>query len=219
MRIQIIACSMLREELNRAMLETGCTLPVHWMDRGLHNNPQHLREELQTRIDQLASSADLLLLAYGLCGGALDGLKSNGPKLVIPLFHDCIQMLLAGVRPPGCKAADSLYFTQSWLEDSAFLGHEYARFCAAHGEKTAQKVYRCMLQGYRAITLIDTGCYDLPQARATVNPIAQTLQLKCEVVDGSNRILRELLLGPWEESFCILNPGEVLTMNRFLDLT
>lgn len=217
MRTSLIACAMLRDELERAIEETGCTIPVHWIDRGLHSSPPRLRAEVQAMVDQLTPISDSILMAYGLCGGAMEGVMSTGARLVFPLFHDCIQLLLYGGDGKSHKRNDRLYFTQGWTEDEGFIGNEYAKFCARRGEKRAQKVYRSMLSGYRAVCLVDTGCYDLPRTMGRLQPVAQTLGLDCCVEPGSNEILKELLTGRWEKHFYVLEPGEPLSMVRFLD--
>lgn len=217
MRTSLIACAMLEDELKRAIEETGCTLPVHWIDRGLHNTPSRLRAEVQAVIDTLTPTSDTILMAYGLCGGAMEGLVSTGARLVFPLFHDCIQMLLFGADGENHKENDILYFTRGWTQDEQFIGNEYARFCARRGEKKARMAYRAMLSGYRSVCLVDTGCYELPPAMDKLRPVAQLLDLDCCVQPGSTEILKELLTGRWEKHFYILAPGHPLSMVEFLE--
>ncbi|MEG2098236.1 MAG: DUF1638 domain-containing protein, partial [Pseudoflavonifractor sp.] len=157
MKKMIIACSMLENELTRAMEETGCQTPICWVERGLHDAPAKLRQELQSLVDQYGPEYDALLLCYGFCGGALDGIVSPHAQLVLPAFHDCIQMLLC--RPDGAdaKAIDALYFTESWTQSPRFIGNEYADYCARCGGEKAQRAYRLMLQEYHSMTLVDTG--------------------------------------------------------------
>ena len=49
----IIACEMLRDELELAMETTGISYPTIWMEKGLHDDPQKLRNSLQAQLDAL----------------------------------------------------------------------------------------------------------------------------------------------------------------------
>jgi hypothetical protein len=100
MRELVIACSMLEDEVQEAMRQTGRELPILWMDRGLHEHPERLREELRSRIDS-ADDADVIMLTFALCGNALAGIGSQRAKLVLPKFDDCIHILTS--REPGSR--------------------------------------------------------------------------------------------------------------------
>lgn len=217
MRVGLIACAMLQCELEPILQELGYSYQPYWLERGLHDSPQRLREAVQAAVDQLSCNSDVILLAYGLCGGAMDGLRCSSAKLVLPLYHDCIQLLLAGAEPGVSKRADSLYFTNAWMEDDAFIVHSFQRALKKYGESKATKLFKKMLQGYRAIYIVDTGHYDIKAARRTLFPFSQKFGLEIQVIQGSNRILRQLLTGPWNENFYILTPGETLTTTRFLE--
>lgn len=64
-----------------------------FMEPGLHENPEKLKDALQKMINQL-SNVDFILLGYALCGNGLIGLTSKNATLVLPQYHDCIAMLL-----------------------------------------------------------------------------------------------------------------------------
>ncbi len=67
---------------------------------GWHSNPPDLRSRLQSAIDIASDDAerhyDAIVLAYGLCGRATDGLIARRVPLVIPRAHDCITLFLGG---------------------------------------------------------------------------------------------------------------------------
>ena len=49
----LIACSMMEDEIHQIFDCLNCSVPVVWIDRGFHNTPQKLKEELQKQIDLL----------------------------------------------------------------------------------------------------------------------------------------------------------------------
>ena len=61
----LISCAMLEDEVNHILEKTHLTLPVIWIDRGLHNRPENLNQLLQEHINQLQNQ-DEILLTFGL---------------------------------------------------------------------------------------------------------------------------------------------------------
>ena len=88
----LISCAMLEDEVNHILEKTHLTLPVIWIDRGLHNRPENLNQLLQEHINQLQNQ-DEILLTFGLCGNGTAGLVSPNTMLRLPKFDDCINML------------------------------------------------------------------------------------------------------------------------------
>lgn len=70
----LISCAMLEDEVNHILEKTHLTLPVIWIDRGLHNRPENLNQLLQEHINQLQNQ-DEILLTFGLCGNGTAGLS------------------------------------------------------------------------------------------------------------------------------------------------
>lgn len=46
----VIACEMVEDEVRKAMENTGADYPVIWVERGYHNEPDDLREELRVLV-------------------------------------------------------------------------------------------------------------------------------------------------------------------------
>jgi len=130
-RSVILACEMIEDEV-RLALEVVAPQerpPLVWVESGLHERPERLREVLQGLIDRLDSAAeageataipsvkpgrgpaadrrdqikvepvDEVVLALGFCGSALQGLKSKHLRLVFPRVDDCVALFLG----KGCR--------------------------------------------------------------------------------------------------------------------
>ena len=112
----LISCAMLEDEVNHILEKTHLTLPVIWIDRGLHNRPENLNQLLQEHINQLQNQ-DEILLTFGLCGNGTAGLVSPNTMLRLPKFDDCINMLAC--RQPRTERKqtqkDALYLTRAGL--------------------------------------------------------------------------------------------------------
>lgn len=215
MKELMIACSMLEDEVNLALKESGRSLPVLWMARGLHERPERLRAALQEAINR--AEAETVLLAFGLCGNALDGLESGGKRLVAPRFHDCVRMLLCA--EPGLQATlppDSLYFTDGWFRSQESLANQFRRCCGHWGEQSARRAYAALLRHYSALTLVDTGAFSLPEARERAGEAAALFGLEAKEATGSIRALRKLIAGHWDREFVIVGPGGRFSRRDFL---
>jgi hypothetical protein len=122
----ILACEMIEDEV-RLALETVAPEerpPVVWVESGLHERPERLKEALKKLLDVLDEGARTgttvavpsvrpgkgpadsrreqvmvepvkeVLLALGFCGNALAGLSARHMSLVFPRVDDCISLLL-----------------------------------------------------------------------------------------------------------------------------
>ena len=214
----LLCCEMLRDEVELAMERTGAQVPVVWVDAGLHEHPERLREELHNRIAQLETQYDTVLMGFCLCGNATVGVGGSRAKLVAPRFDDCIRMLMC--RQPGtvpdvdCRC---MYFTQGWTRsEEAYIGCQYQHACEKYGPVKGKRVYRSMLKNYTTLMLVDTGAYDMASCGDYVRQTAQALELEYGEVRGTIRILEKLLRHEWDEEFYCLEPGEVFSQMEFL---
>lgn len=212
----IIACSMLEDEVSLAMRTTGCTLPVVWLERGLHESPGKLRSELSAAIGE-QKDAGTILLAYTLCGNAIAGVGSAVSRLVVPRFDDCIHMSLAVRRgAPPAVDAHTLYYTRGWLLDDRSLGASFRSAGEKYGTEKARCIYRQILRNYRQIVLLDTGAYPLSEIRDELRSLAKEFKLSFGIRAGSVRILEKLFSGVWDEEFCIAEPGSHFRQEQFV---
>ena len=213
----LIACEMLRDELELAMETTGISYPTIWMEKGLHDTPQKLRDALQAQLDALPADCDLVLFAMAYCGGAMDGLMSKTARLAAPRFDDCIRLLLS-LEPGLHNGADarSLYFTRQWLTSDRYFFRDYESYIVRYGEKKAKKIIKLMLAHYEGYRMVDSGAYDVAAYEAEASEHAALLGLNYSVQPGSIRVLEKLLRQELDEEFCQAAPGEALTQRQFL---
>lgn len=214
----LIACEMLRDELELAMERTGIEYPTIWLDKGLHATPEKLRASLQDKIDQL-EQYDTILLGMALCGGALDGICCRHGRLAVPRFDDCIRILLS-LEPGMRNAADarSLYYTRQWLDSAGHISREQDAYVQRYGEKKAKKIMKLMLANYKTYCMVETGAYDLAQWEDRARADAAALELAYGTQTGTVRVLEKLLRQEFDGEFLVTAPGEVLKQRMFLDL-
>jgi hypothetical protein len=211
MKSAVVACRTIALELELAIRTTGVAYPVHWVDSKLHLRPEKLREQIQATIDAV-SDTDTIIIAFGLCGNGLTGIKSDRSQLILPRAEDCISLLLGSQQRRSLlsKQGARYYFTKGWIESEHNLTDEYEYCISRFGNERGRKIMRSMLKHYRYLTLIDTLAYDPAEYRHKIEELAGRLGLDWNIVTGSQRFFIKLLLGPWDEEFIVTAPGEAV---------
>ena len=75
MKTAVISCRTVEDEVTAAAARAGVDYPVAWLESGLHNTPNILRERFQETLDGL--DAERVLLAMGYCGNAISGVRAG----------------------------------------------------------------------------------------------------------------------------------------------
>ena len=215
MRIAVVACQTIRDELRLALQETGVNYPVLYIEAGLHNKPGALHGRIQRELDML-DNVDTVLLVFGYCGNSMLGVKSAKFQIIVPRVDDCISLLLGSTRARReiSQEMGTYFITKGWLECEQNIIWEYERCVVRYGEQRALRLMKRMLGHYRRFMVIDTGAYPVGSVMPRTSAFAQKLAMRHEVVPGSPRLLHKLLLGQWDEEFIILQPGEEFTLSE-----
>lgn len=216
----IIACSTLKNELSCAMEEIGCTFPVIWLESGLHNVPEKLRQALKDSLGQAdALGADRVLLSFGFCGNALNQLLTGHFELILPRADDCISLLIGSSkrRHQIQSEAGTYFMTKGWLDGERNIWKEYEYALEKYGSKRGQRIFDTMFGNYKRIGILDTRCYPLKPVMEEASRIAGKLNLALDTIPASNQYLIKLLTGPWpQDGFLTVPPNTRITLS---DLT
>ena len=201
---------------------------VRLFDQGLHNRPNHLRELLQAEVDAIQTGdCDALLLAYGLCGTAIQGLKTLHTPLVIPRAHDCITLYLGSrqryqaefTAHPGTFWYSLDYMEHNSDENTVALGASsqatldcaYETYVQKFGQENADYLMEVMgsWQSHytRAVYIhMDHNKDDTFESQARRD--ASHHGWVFERYQSDRRLLDQLIRGEWpEEDFLIVPPG------------
>jgi hypothetical protein len=217
MATKIIACEVMKEELlaNQGDQE----IEFQFVEMALHEHPEKLHAKLQEILDQ-SPAYERIILAFGLCGGAINKLHSSKSILTIPRVHDCIPIFL------GSRAlydtlqkndAGTFYLTCGMVNGEKSLMAEYERVSTKYGEERARRIYATMFDNYHRILFIRTGApdeeSDLKKSLAT----AELLNLQHQTLQGRKYYLHKLIHGPWDgDDFVNTLPNEPVSENIFI---
>lgn len=207
----LIACTMQMDVINYVLKKYQISMPVIWLERALHHNLPLLHKELQNQVD-LQQHMDEIVLSYGLCGHAISGLYSKKARLVFPAFDDCIcQLLYTGSeksRRYGLKEKGCYYLTREWTIDKEAIVPQCEMILKQYGEECGKEIIQQIYSGYHTISLIETGAYDVGKLRSFVEKASELTGMCVKLQEGSCRVMEHLLLGNYDNTICVVNPGE-----------
>jgi Protein of unknown function (DUF1638). len=235
-RLKVIACQVFRRELSWLASQVENFCDIEFVSFGLHNTPQQLREFLQQRINAVTKQTfsylesgieygydyDGIVLLYGLCSNGTEGISSPSYPLVIPRAHDCITVLLGSKE----RYRDYLethrgvyWYSSGWIENSIQPGPErraliYRTYVEKYGEENAAYLMQLEENWQREYSWAVYVRWGFPvdeRYQEFTRECAQFLGWNYESLDGDPALLRDLLLGNWDnERFVVLAPGEKL---------
>jgi hypothetical protein len=144
---------------------------------------------------------------------AIVGLQTRNYTLVIPRVDDCIAIFLGSKNAyseQAKKEPGTYYLTKGWIEvgDTPFAEHE--RLVEKHGKEFADRIIGIVLKHYTRLAYIDTGPKDQERYREYAQLTARKFNLRFEEIIGSDKLIRKLLYGPWDEEILVVPPGRTI---------
>ncbi len=226
MKTVMLACEILRPELEALAASMPEAPEITFLDQKLHDTPDILRATFQEYVTALENESDEplhILCGYGLCGRALHGAQSRRATLIFPRLHDCIPLFL-GLDPE--EALETVQGSTLWLPPNMqghftrYLLEEAPRRLAElekkYGEKRAARLMAAekrMFENYTRVCYIrwpGQGDEHVADARK----VAEHLSLSYAETQGSPTYLAELLTGGGNpERFLHVLPGQTIDMD------
>ena len=232
MYLRVIACEVLAREVYLAAATSPHVVDVELVAKGLHETPELLRQELQRRIDAAGEGEyDAIVLAYGLCGNATQGLTARGKPLVVVRAHDCITLYLGSrdryqeefVGHPGTyyysddyierseRAAPGTFSALGAGSDDKKIQETYREYVERFGEENARYLMEVMggwKAHYRRAAYIGMGIPGAPSCRARAVEEAGRRGWAFADLEGDQGLIRRLVHGEWDGDLLVLQPGQ-----------
>ena len=217
----LLACQIMEPEIE--LLRRGFDqLEVHYLDQGLHRNPQRMQGIVQEKIDAVEVGASEMVLGYGLCSKGIAGLKCKSVRLVIPRCHDCIALFLGSIEAyrrrmemqPG-----TYYLTPGWIREKKDpLGIVEQEYTPKMGRELAVWGMGEELKNYTHITYVKTGAGESEALRQRARENAIFFEKIFEDIQGGMGFFEKLIKGPYlEPDFVVLAPKEEVRMDMFFN--
>lgn len=218
-KLLILACAVMEWEIRKFQ---NCHMKFKFLDYGLHRTPENMTRSLQIEIDQVQEEDYAgIILGYGLCSNGIVGLHSSKHPLIIPRIHDCISLFLGSseaYRDQSAEHPGTYYLTPGWIERGQTPISKYESYAKSYNEETARWVLHEEMKHYTRIALIDTGVYSIEPFRAVAKENAKFLGVTYKELQGSPQLFKELICGPWEKNFLLVEKGQSIKQEMFLDL-
>jgi hypothetical protein len=212
----IIACDVMREELQR--VPRARPVDFTFLSMGLHVSPERLRATLQEQLNGVGEVSEIVL-GFGLCGGATEGLRSTVAPLFVPRVHDCIPVLrgpLGADRREAHLEKGTFYLSGGWMEGERTLVSEHRRAVAKFGEKKAHRILNTMFAPYDRLLFLRTDHPRQVVREQEAQGLSDLLGLPLDRVDADSSYLGRLVNGPWgHPAFARFAPGEPIARDAF----
>jgi hypothetical protein len=188
-------------------------LPVFWISSGKHVFPDRLRESVMETLTHIPDAYDTVLFAFGFCGNAMVGVKSDRHRLVLPKAADCTPLFLGSQEDRNLRGTRTFFFTEGYLCSKSNIATEYGKLSEKYGAENAREAMREMMKHYESLSIIDTGTSDIATMADALQDFSELTGVPVEVIPGNLRLIRMLVEGDWPESdFLIKGIGEEITM-------
>ena len=235
MKLKCISCEALARILYHNAATSPHSIDIDLYELGLHNDPPALQQALQAAIDAVdAGKYDAIVMGYGLCGKATEGITARDLTIVVPRAHDCITLFL-GSRDRYLREFEentgTYWYAADYIErtldpnTSLSLGaltvgnsqQQYDEFVAKYGEDNAAYLMEVMggwEKHYQRAAYIAYDFFASPTAQDKARNDARDNQWNFDEVAGNLLLIRKLLYGDWDDDFLLLKPGERLAMSH-----
>lgn len=200
----VIACENIRDELLAAAQTTGCRLPILFLPQNIHQNPDTMRQTLQSLLDRIAH-IDTVLLPMGCCGNATKGLTCNTAQLVLPRCADCVDIFISPTNT--ARSYKAFYLTSGWLHNPYSIDTEFAYTLDKYGEETTRSLMQTIYGNYEGFVVLDTGVSEVEPLKETIQPLASMVDLTVTTQKASCSMLEDMLKQTYDDRFVVVPPG------------
>ena len=208
----IISCKVFKPELTALGIEEA---RIVYLEQNFHRDPGELRERVMASLTCLEQNMDVhsVILFYGYCGGGLANIVSNRLKLIIPLAHDCIPLILGDCPDAGCHHA--FFLSPGWIDHGLTPFTEYFEALEKYGQEDALWLGMEILKGYKEVVLAETIAGIKPHHLRYAEKMAELFQLSLRKVKADKTWLVNLLSGHASAQVHIINPGNTINLGLY----
>ncbi len=179
-------------------LSDGLEVIVQVMEAGLHRVIKDLRDGVSRAVMEMAPYVEAILLGYGLCGNALEGLDEILPDQAVPLLlpmdgdhpvDDCVGLIIGGREnyyEEQCKVAGTMFINSGFSRHWRNMLHE-----GPGAKKFGLAVIKRMMASYERSLLMPTPVASEQELASGVEEFNKIYGLRTEVRLGTLDLLEK----------------------------
>jgi hypothetical protein len=187
MRIGVIACEILKNEIEQLIEGDPEVIHKEYLEMGLHDQPEVLLETLTRKINGLEGKVDIVFLGYAICKSLNDIPTDLKVPIVMLREEDCVASMLGPLEyaHERSKCPGTWFSSPGW----AILGIDAVvddRQMEGLEELGYDKMYfvKKELDAYSRCLYIDTGIHDDGTYQEQARKFADITGLKYECRKG-----------------------------------
>ena len=207
-RIKLIVCKALAHLIEPMVDPTTerVILPI-----SLHLNPDNLRSRLIQEVAAIEETGWDILLGYGLCGRALEGVYSEKSRLILPRVDDCVGAVLGSRSRHKSildKNAGCFFLEPSWIGTDVDIFTQCFKGLDRIPQEYRNEIVEMALKHYSMLALIHHGLDSNSEITCNCRTLAERHHLKFVQYHSDLTLLQALINGPWSsDKFVIIEPG------------
>lgn len=235
LKLKIIACDVMNREISYLASQSQQYVDVTFLNQGLHNTPDKLREMVQVEIDKAngefpynyyntCPNYDYIIIGYGLCSNGIVGLTSKSIPMVIPRAHDCITLLMGSKEKYKSTFGDNpgtYWFSAGWIErgwQPSVLKYNalLKDYTERYGEDNAEflmEMEQNWMKEYKNSGFISWDCFTNNEYyRNLTKESSNFFKWDFLEIEGSSGLLRNILNGEFNnDEVLVVPPGAVVS--------
>lgn len=192
MRIGILGCDAIRNELEIVIGNDPDIVYRDYLEFGLHLEPDVLKKKILEKLNSIPVDVDVVFLGYGYCQ-ALQGLPQQVKVPVVMLeYEDCIAAMLTTERYHAEKKNGGVtwFYPAGWAVNGMPGMIKLFHLDSAQ-EYPPEYFLKMMFDGFSRCLYIDTGISCTEQCHKNSQCFAEVLGLKHERTEGSLDLIRD----------------------------
>ncbi len=227
MKHKLISCEVLERETVYCTISTDLHIEIEYTEKAAHEKPDMLQRSIQKIIDD-SIGYDAVLLGFGLCGNALNGLKATRCKLVVPKAHDCCTLFLGSRKRFNeifdgresmqwgstgyCEKGDG-YLRKS--ETGAVIGYDrtYEQYIEDYGEENAEYIWKTIHPERESNDVLFIKIPETYDHSVFIDFEKEMTEegKSITIEEGSISIISKLLSGNWDDDFLVVEQGSMIS--------
>ena len=196
MRIGVIACDMMKLELDKLLSKIPGITEINYLESALHCQPKKMKETILENMVSIKERVDVIFLGYGYCQ-SLKGIEEEiDIPVVMPQMDDCIQIFMTPQKYGEAirKEVGTWFMSPGWAEVGVemIIKENNLDRVVKYGKDPLEMAKR-LFTHYRRVLYIDTGVGNDEYYIGKANEFCDIFTLTLEKTTGSSAVLEEYL--------------------------